>query len=410
MFDVDPYFDWIVLASALVDFAVGLAATVVRRPVEWTTGPRVTFLRMLGAVAVTTVVFVVKAAFLIAMGVHVFGVLRLIYVDLVIVIPAIGAFLIWADRAWDWPYGPFMPWSVRNLALASLLLPFVGYYATCVEPFRLRVEVTRVPIATGRAGRGDVADRRPERHPDPPRHSLRASGDRHPHGPGAGPDPHAGRRLPRGATPTSNASGRQPQRLWPSSGGPREGSISCRATSTRAPGRIARLVEGTGITPLVDEMHLVDRGGFRLRIGGIELDYTNPGARRLIERLERGPVSDEEVCILLAHRPDVVEELRPSSRVDLVVAGHTHGGQVVVPGFGPLITLSGVPMASGCGGLHEMNGNRIYVSRASARSPSRARPRAPTLLPAGLSILELGRDASGVASLFGDRPIFGFMF
>src|SRR5947209_5636935 len=156
MFDVDPYFDWIVLASTLVDLAVGLATLVVRRPVEWTTGPRVTFLRMLGAVAVTSVVFVAKAAFLMAMGVHIFGVLRLIYVDLVVVIPLIGAFLIWADRGWDWPYGPFMPWSVRNLALASLLLPMVGYYATCVEPFRLRAGTVRVPVDAARAGRGTI--------------------------------------------------------------------------------------------------------------------------------------------------------------------------------------------------------------------------------------------------------------
>jgi predicted MPP superfamily phosphohydrolase len=44
------------------------------------------------------------------------------------------------------------------------------------------------------------------------------------------------------------------------------------------------------------------------------------------------------------------------------VAGHTHGGQVVLPGFGPLMTMSDVPRAAGRGGLHRIDGNAIYVS------------------------------------------------
>jgi predicted MPP superfamily phosphohydrolase len=44
------------------------------------------------------------------------------------------------------------------------------------------------------------------------------------------------------------------------------------------------------------------------------------------------------------------------------VAGHTHGGQVVVPGFGPLMTMSEVPRDVARGGLHWIDGNPIYVS------------------------------------------------
>ncbi len=64
----------------------------------------------------------------------------------------------------------------------------------------------------------------------------------------------------------------------------------------------------------------------------------------------------------MSHRPDTVGLLPPDARVDLTVAGHTHGGQVVVPGFGPLVTLSGVPRDVARGGLHDVDGNRIYVS------------------------------------------------
>ena len=250
MFDVDPYFGWIVLASTAIDAAVALAALLVRMPVEWTTGPRVTFLRMLGAIAATSAVFAAKAAFLMAMGVHIFGILRLIYVDLIIVIPAVGAFLIWADRGWDWPYGPFMPWSVRNLALASLLLPMVGYYATFVEPFRLRAETARVPVDPARAGRGTlrvgvlsdiqirhvtdyehrVIDRLMAMRPD----LVLMPGDVF-----QGSDADFERERP--------ALRALLARLDPPGG-----VYLVPGDVDQAPGRVARLVEGTRITPLVD--------------------------------------------------------------------------------------------------------------------------------------------------------------
>jgi hypothetical protein len=50
-----------------------------------------------------------------------------------------------------------------------------------------------------------------------------------------------------------------------------------------------------------------------------------------------------DVRIVMSHVPDEVFYARPEHRIDLIIAGHTHGGQVVIPGFGPPLTLSGVP-------------------------------------------------------------------
>jgi predicted MPP superfamily phosphohydrolase len=387
MFDVDPYFDGIVLASTLVDLAVALAALLVRRPVEWTTGPRVTLPRLVAAVAFTSIFFAAKAVALVWLGVHPFGIMRLVYVDLVIVVPLIGMVLIWSDRAWDWPFGPFMPWSVRNLALASLLLPLVGYYATCVEPFRLRVEHATVTAAPGREFssplRIGVLSDLQVRHVGPYEHrvidTLMAERPDLILMPGdvfQGSDADFERQRPALRALLAKLDAPAGVFLVP-------GDVD------QSPGRLARAVEGTHITLLENAAHFdADRG---LVLGGIELAYKGRAARAFVERFGRerspGAPEDRALRILVAHRPDVVL-YHPWADIDLIVAGHTHGGQVVVPGFGPIVTLSEVPRDVAAGGLHRVNGKALYVSRGAGCEQGQA-PRLRAFCPPEVSILEV---------------------
>jgi uncharacterized protein len=65
--------------------------------------------------------------------------------------------------------------------------------------------------------------------------------------------------------------------------------------------------------------------------------------------------------LVFGHAPDFSLS---GIHADLLIAGHTHGGQVQVPGFGPLITLTNIPRDQAAGGAHDIGGGRtLIVSR-----------------------------------------------
>jgi predicted MPP superfamily phosphohydrolase len=121
------------------------------------------------------------------------------------------------------------------------------------------------------------------------------------------------------------------------------------------------------------------------------MEYRSAAANAAARELE-ALAGQDDVRILLAHYPDAYRLLPSPARTDLVIAGHTHGGQVQVPWFGPPITLSGVPRAVAAGGLHELDGRRIYVSRGLGVERGWA-PRVRFNCPPEITLLELGDAA-----------------
>jgi predicted MPP superfamily phosphohydrolase len=74
--------------------------------------------------------------------------------------------------------------------------------------------------------------------------------------------------------------------------------------------------------------------------------------------LARAPQADHHIVI--SHSPDFVDAM--PWKVDLALAGHTHGGQFVLPFVGPLVTASRLPRRY-AGDLHDFRGIPLHVSR-----------------------------------------------
>ncbi|MBS1993433.1 MAG: metallophosphoesterase [Cyanobacteria bacterium SZAS LIN-3] len=72
------------------------------------------------------------------------------------------------------------------------------------------------------------------------------------------------------------------------------------------------------------------------------------------------PQNPNDLVIVMGHCPDFALNHPPA---DLLLAGHTHGGQVCLPGLGPLLTGSHVPRAWASGLSHIDSRATLLVSR-----------------------------------------------
>jgi predicted MPP superfamily phosphohydrolase len=112
------------------------------------------------------------------------------------------------------------------------------------------------------------------------------------------------------------------------------------------------LFAGTGVTVLeITRTADLDRNDVCLT--GLSMDDS-------FNRQAQAPAKNRfHIC--LGHSPDF--SLSEAVHADLLVAGHTHGGQVRLPVIGPLITLAKVPRAWAAGVTELSGGRYLVVSR-----------------------------------------------
>lgn len=115
-------------------------------------------------------------------------------------------------------------------------------------------------------------------------------------------------------------------------GGPCYGVLGNHDHWTDAP-EVMRHFASAGVRFFVNEHETLHRRGQPLCIAGVDdLWRREPFGPDLEASLDDVP---EDHCrILLCHNPDFAEDMPPTPRVDLMLAGHTHGGQVRLPLLG----------------------------------------------------------------------------
>jgi predicted MPP superfamily phosphohydrolase len=87
-------------------------------------------------------------------------------------------------------------------------------------------------------------------------------------------------------------------------------------------------LEAAGLPILLNETASIERDGQRLHIAGID----DPHFYKTHDLAAVAAALPPDACtILLAHSPEIADEL-PEGRFDLVLCGHTHGGQLCLPG------------------------------------------------------------------------------
>jgi len=101
--------------------------------------------------------------------------------------------------------------------------------------------------------------------------------------------------------------------------------------------RVTTMLDAAGIGLLHNTSHTLRRGDDTLVLAGV--DDAVQGAPDLRAALEGAP--PDQPAILLAHTPDFAPRAAADPRVALQLSGHSHGGQVCLPGGRPLVLPRG---------------------------------------------------------------------
>lgn len=109
----------------------------------------------------------------------------------------------------------------------------------------------------------------------------------------------------------------------------------------------------------------IERDGATLQLAGIEdLRRGKPDIEKSVQHMQQSSskLAKPAVRILLSHSPDIVIRARPEllAPFDLILSGHTHGGQFCLPFYGPIITRT--HQREHVQGLSQFNNSHVYVS------------------------------------------------
>lgn len=137
---------------------------------------------------------------------------------------------------------------------------------------------------------------------------------------------------------------------------------------------VAEVLSSVGYVGLVNRHAEISRGGGKIFVGGV--DDPHFYRTHLTEMVRE--ISGRGCTILLSHSPDICHCCRPAvlGAPDLVLCGHTHGGQVCLPGGFALVNNSRCARWA-TRGAWQLGATRGYTSRGVGTSGIKARLNCP---------------------------------
>ena len=151
--------------------------------------------------------------------------------------------------------------------------------------------------------------------------------------------------------------------------------------------QIKELVRSLGITLLEGDCNVFTAGGTSVRIAGVDDVYHDKIA--YAEQLDAVAATLRQASmytVLLSHEPQFIDQMLGTG-VDLILSGHTHGGQWSIPGVLNGLYAPGQGLfPKYAGGRYEFGAQTLVISRGLSKKPLLV-PRIFT--PRELVILEL---------------------
>lgn len=98
-------------------------------------------------------------------------------------------------------------------------------------------------------------------------------------------------------------------------------------------GVITSTMEAAGLPVLINQGLSIQVGKGSIYLAGLDDGWSGyPDLERTLEG-----VSQDEPVFLLCHEPDLADRYASNDQINLQLSGHTHGGQIRIPGIGALI-------------------------------------------------------------------------
>lgn len=102
--------------------------------------------------------------------------------------------------------------------------------------------------------------------------------------------------------------------------------------------RMVRPYEDLGLRFLINETSRIRRADRVLAITGVDdpMSFYTPKALRALNGAGRTPLAEDSFRVALVHTPELYDRAAENG-FDLYLSGHTHGGQICLPGGIPLV-------------------------------------------------------------------------